>query len=112
MEQLFVYSERTDPLMDKIVAIVIVKHWETEAVETFTFSEMQEAEKFATAIEEVDGKMSKWTGNTSESRALRKGHWHNTMIAEIVEIPYQGNTFSAALYLTHIERTWPENQEG
>ena len=40
--------------MDEIVAIVIVKHWETEAIETFGFSEMHEAEKFAIAIEEVD----------------------------------------------------------
>lgn len=97
--------------MDEIVAIVIVKHWETEAIETFGFSEMHEAEKFAIAIEEVDRKMSKWTGNTSESRALRKGHWHNTMRAEIVEIPVSF-TITADDGLAHIESNWPQSTEG
>ena len=101
--------------MEEIKAIVIVRHWETESTDTFSFAEMHEAEKFATAIEEVDGDMSKWTGNTSESRALRKGHWQNTMRAEIFEIPIQSQgigVLNADAALAHIRINWPESNEG
>ena len=68
-------------------AIVLMKHWENEIEAVISFDRISAAEEFARQVNELDGELSEFTGNTSDSRALRKTGFQNTYEAEVIIIP-------------------------
>ena len=110
MEQLFVYSQRTNPLMEEILAIVEIVHWEEVAGDgtILAFNSIAAAHRFAKEVNEDDGELAEYTGNTSDSRAYRKGNWRNTHHAEVYEIPPIVHSLPSAL--EWLKKTWLWNK--
>ena len=100
------------PLMEEIIAIVEIGHWEQVAGEgtILAFNSIAAAHKFAELVNEDDGELAEYTGNTSDSRANRKGHWRNTHYAQVYEIPKQ--VYSLPEALEYLKGTWATNLGG
>ena len=111
-EQLSVYSKGLTRSWKEIIAIVEIVHWEQVAGEgtILAFNSIAAAHKFAELVNEDDGELAEYTGNTSDSELTEKDIGATRTMLKFLEIPKQ--VYGLPEALEYLKGTWATNLGG